>query len=610
MSNSPIKLNIPRQNLHKFGLFELNAEAARIWAEGLPITNTRSVVLQLRHALSDLNHLSIGPELRYEIMEALLPKLDVALGNLSKKYLNQPLVMPEEPRQMAEVADSLCNMARTGYTIVAIHTIQQRDSIRETNPARLACESIQRALLFSGRKILQAYQLYNPIEQRDWQTLHQLIALAEEQGLDQLPVTEPLGGGKTVTATYLQALLLGCGKPNQMRQQDLAAFYRGLKDWSDSVSLEEPASGQGLFLVDFDSDQPPLYAWLYNEKPGNRCRLIDTQALTERLEQLKAGVGKEGVIFDKDSTMPVNILEHLIASLSSMSLRNFNRTSANSTLLVCFGLSSSHYHIAGERTFEQLIFGDDYIAPAGSRAQSNPFMKPPSTADQWQKANPEHDFDRRQELHTSEGEERIAHEIEVDEETLAELLYEEDVAVPPKERYPVYKVPLADASPGGYCLEWLDNLPGDIKTGDIVSLKEGVDKEWMLAVIRWVSHSEDNKTFIGLELLSPRAMPYGARIQRKTGGSTAPMRVLLLPEIKLVGQPHTLITPRAGFRERQKVTLVNRGEEFFIQLLRQTSATGSFAQFDFRYIKQLGEMLGNDNNQPLEAAYDSLWNQI
>lgn len=132
----------------------------------------------------------------------------------------------------------------------------------------------------------------------------------------------------------------------------------------------------------------------------------------------------------------------------------------------------------------------------------------------------------------------------------------------------------------------------------------------MLAVIRWVSHSEDEKTFVGLELLSPRATPYGARIQRKTGGATAPMRALLLPEIKLVGQSHTLITPRAGFRERQKVTLVGGGEEFYVQLLRQVSATGSFAQFDFRYIKQLGEMLSEDNSPPVESVFDSLWNKL
>ena len=88
------------------------------------------------------------------------------------------------------------------------------------------------------------------------------------------------------------------------------------------------------------------------------------------------------------------------------------------------------------------------------------------------------------------------------------------------------------------------------------------------------------------------------------------MRVLLLPEIKLVGQPHTLITPRTGFRERQKITLLSGGQERHVQLLRQVTATGSFAQFDFRYIKQLGDVLAEDKSGHLGSTYDSVWSRI
>lgn len=599
-STTAVNLSIPRQNLHKFGLFELDAQAAETWAKELPVTNTRSVVQQLRHALSDLNHVKLPAQLRYDIMEALRPKLDVALANLSKRFLNQPLVMPEEPRQMAEVADSLYSMIRTAYTIVAIQAVEQRDAAGETNPARLTGEAIQRALLYAGRKILQSYQLYNPIEMRGWQTVHQLYVLAQDEGLDQLPVSDPLGGGATVTAAYLQVVLLGCGKPNQMRQNDLAAFYRGLKGWSEYVSIEDSASKKGLFLVDLESDQAPLYAWLYNEEPNDHCRLIDTKGLTEHLEQLKSTVGKEGIVFDKDITMPGNILDHLIASLSIMSLRNFNRTRTSDSLAVCFGLSSTHYHISGERVFEQMLYGDDYIPPAVDPALANPFLHASDAADAVE------DTDVAAE---SEAATVAAEQAALEEEMLAQLA-QEDAQLPPEERYPILRVPLADASPGGYCLELTDAIPGDIKTGDIAGLKEQQNKDWMIAVIRWVSHSEDEKTFIGLELLSPRAMPYGARILRKTGQQSAPLRVLLLPEIKLVGQPHTLITPRAGFRERQKITLLSRGEEFYIQLQRQVATTGSFSQYDFRYIKNLEDILEEDKSRAPEAAYDSMWNNI
>jgi len=609
--SATIKLRIPSQDLQQFSLFQLDDDAARAWARGLPITNTQSVVQQLRQALGDLNQIKLTPEKRYLIIEALRPNLEVAMSNLARRYLNQPLIMPEEPRQMAEMADSLCALIATGYSIVAIEAIQQKDAVRDTNPARLACEAIQRALVFNSRRLLQTLQLYRPVELNGWLTLHQLYALAEAQGLESLPVAEPLAGATTIAGCYAQALVLGCCKPNQLRQSDLAAIYRGLQDWGGLVALQKPPQAEGIFLVNLDSDQPPLYSSVYEEPQGEQCRYINTQALITHLQSLFESDGNKDISFDKDTRLPHNTLGHLIKSLGSMSLRNFNRISSPHPLWVSIGLSAAHYHLAGGRVFEQLLYGNDYLPQAMDRVATNPFLAHQESGDQWQKANPEEDVDRDEVPAESAAIEELEHQIPVDEQTLTALLTEEDAELPAEDRYPVFKVQLANASPGGYCLEWNAGLPGDTRTGDIVSLKEEKNQDWVVAVIRWVSQLEHARTLVGLELLSPRAKPYGAQIQLKTGEKTVPMRVLLLPEIKLVGQPHTLITPRAGFSERQRITLIGEGEEYYIQLQRQITATGSFSQFDFRYIKQMGEVLGESKHGgAVHSPYDSLWSKI
>jgi fructose-1,6-bisphosphatase/inositol monophosphatase family enzyme len=153
-------------------------------------------VQMLSQAFDDLNRTRLSPETRYSLMEILLPSLEVALSSLSKRFLNQPLIMPEEPRKMAELCDRLFTMAITGYTIVAIEAIQQRETIKETNPARLTCEAIQRALIFAGRKILQTFQLHRPMEPHSWETLHQLYELAEYQWL-----IDPIDGTKYYAAS-------------------------------------------------------------------------------------------------------------------------------------------------------------------------------------------------------------------------------------------------------------------------------------------------------------------------------------------------------------------------------------------------------------------------
>jgi len=604
-SHTPIKLRVPQQDLAACTVFQANAEAAQAWAQSLPVANTQLLVQELRNAISELNRVKITPDVRFGIMEALRPSLHVGLSTMSKRFLNQALVMPEEPRQMSELADDLYSLATTAYTLIVVQTLQDPDSIQPVNPARLLCESIQRALNFAGKKMLQTYQLHQPIQSHGWQELHQLYAIAERQQLTGLPVEDKLGGDKTVATTYLQPLLLGCCKPNQLRQGDLAAVYRGLQEWGDLVHLNGPDNGKGLFLVDLGSDQPAIYSSLYTDTDDPQYRFVDTGNLVARLEDLKGESEKSGnisLVFDKDTSLPPGMLDHMISSLGSMSTRNFSRSLSGETLGICLGMSSSHYHVAGGKTFEEVLFGADYALVMADQLAGNRFLQQGDDRDTWEQANPH--FDRTQDK------EEEYHGVPVDAPYLAVLEGHDQKDSSPEERYPVFPVQMIDTSPGGYCLEWPIDLPSAVRTGDIVSVREDNEGDWAIAVIRWVSQMKDAQSLIGIELLSPRAAAYGARIHRETKAETQVIRVLLLPEIKLVGQPRTLITPRAGFKENQQVMLLREDEEFLVQLLRQVSATGNFAQFDFRYLKLADQAEAEDKIKAVESPFDSLWDKI
>jgi hypothetical protein len=607
--DTPVKLRIPGQDLQDFDYFPPTEEGARQWTNALPVTSSSQVALQLRDVIARLNRVELTPELRFKLMETLRPALLVAAASLSRRFLRQPLVMPVEPRQMAAMADDLYHLAGTGYTIVAVHAIQRRDSIREVNAAKLACESIHRALRFAGARLLQTFQLYRPVPLRGWLTLHQLYSLAEGQRLTQLQVEDRLSGSGTVTTAYLQALLLGCCKPNTLRQNDLAAAYRGLQEWGALLTLERDPQHKGLFLVDLDGDRPAMYSQLYQEPPGPRLRYIDTKPLVEHLQRLSSQPDPQEVVFDKDTVVNAPLIAHLIHALSKMSLRNFARQRTSKTVWIGTGLSTCHYLLAEEKSFEEVLYGSDYRPDPSERIGGNPFLGRHSSSDPWQGTDAE---DETPAGSASGGDNPLDHEVLLDRETLAVLQGEET----PKEptgpgRYPLHRVSMYDASPGGYCLEWTDAMTGNITTGEIVCVREDDSARWSLAAVRWVSQLENSRTLMGVELLSPGAAAYGASVQQSKKGEQAnPMRALLLPEIKLVGQAPTLILPRTGFRERQKITLMKHGEEMFIQLLHQVAITSSFVQFEFRYVKQLGEILAEDKSRPRDTSFDSLWTNI
>jgi hypothetical protein len=506
------------------------------------------------------------------------------------------VVLPEEPRKAARLAQNLYELVTTAYTITGIQTIQRRQSISNANPAKLVCQALHRAITNSSMKLLVSYQLYQPVELHAWTELHQLFLLAERQKLTSQIVTDELSGDGSITDAYVRSLMMGCCKPNQLRQRDLAGIYKGLREWVEYVDLLPADANNGLFLIDFASDHPPIYTSLYSEVPGPSCRVINTDTLMEHLQQLRLDTGEQSIVFDKDTVVSPNVLEHVITSWGVMSKRNFARAPGQEKLWVSVGLSNTHYYVSGGITFEKLISFEG-VQALSEDAEKNPFMSESSSreVEVWDNS------------FSDDGEgEKIA--MEDIEHHIRES--EKSDGTPTKERHPVFPVRMANVSPGGYCLEWSADIPSHIKTGDAIAVREVDSNSWSIAVIRWVSQLKNQTTLLGVELLSPRATPYGARVQHKTGEHGDLMRALLLPEIKLVGQPSTLITPRVGFKERQKVTLIRGGEESYIQLFKKVSSTAAYNQFEFRDIQQLDEVAARDKTEVINTQFDSLWNNL
>lgn len=600
-NNEPIKLRIPRQDLAEFSLFGLTAEQASAWADGLPMANSAQVAQQLRAAIGELNRVDMGPDLRFQILEALRPTIHIALTTLSKYYLNQPVVLPEEPRKASRLTQNLYELVTTAYTMTAIQAIQRRQAISHANPAKLVCQSVHRAITSASMKLLVSAQLYQPVEMNAWAELHQLFLLAERQKLTSQIVGDRLAGDGSVTDTYLRALMMGCCKPNQLRQRDLAGVFKGLRDWVVHTRMFPAGEGEGLFLVDFASDHPPVYGSLYSEEPGPTCRIINTEELVTHLKKLRQDTGERAVVFDKDTAVSPNVLDHIITAWGVMSKRNFARAPAQDKLWVSVGLSNTHYYVSGGIGFEQMVTegNPDYLV---EEPDKNPFLEKdaPLESELWDGA-----FRPEREEGEPEPEPVDVEELEFH---IREAGTSQDSTF--KERHPVFPVRMANVSPGGYCLEWSSDIPSHIKTGDVIAVREVDNNSWSIAVIRWVSQLKDETTLLGVELLSPRATPYGASVQHKTGEDGDLMRALLLPEIKLVGQPNTLITPRVGFKERQKVTLMRSGDESYIQLFNKVSSTAAYNQFEFRYIQQLEEVAMRDKGDVINTQFESFWNNI
>lgn len=602
-------LRLPQQDLEHCSLFESNEESVSAWVDDLPLGSPSKAGTLLRTALSELNRVGLSPLSRYRMLELLRVPANSIIGALTRDCLNQPIALDDSTQHNADVITDLCSLAAAGYTLSTVHTIQGHSVAEDVNPAKLAGESLHRAMALSGQRILLSFLLYQPLDSRIWSGLHQIYALAERQQLARIPVEDELRNVRsTIVQEYLPPLLLACSKPNQLRQHDIAGAYRAFQEWRDLVELQDPELGEGLFAVDMQGDQPPTFAELLVRRGTSQFRYINTSSLISHLEELKHSRGTLGlrvIEFDRETRLDTNLLEHLIKALGEISQRNFARQQSRTALYLTAGLSNVHYYVAGERSLEEVFQGTNYDAAAEASTHTNPFLATAPKGDQWQQANSEEVVEE----HAPDEDLELG--VEVDAITRAALAQEDAPSMKPI-RHVVYSVKTTNTSPGGYCVEWADP-PEGIHIGDLVCVREAdmEHADWTIAVVRWVSHVKNAPTLLGLELISPRGSAYAAQIKMPNGEYTKPIRVLLLPEIPIVGQPHTLVVPRMVFKEGQRITLVCEQDSFLVKLKRQVASTGYFSQLDFEYLRQLDEDIENSKREKLPtAAFESVWSDI
>jgi hypothetical protein len=153
----------------------------------------------------------------------------------------------------------------------------------------------------------------------------------------------------------------------------------------------------------------------------------------------------------------------------------------------------------------------------------------------------------------------------------------------PRGSFHYYDTTSMDTSPGGYRIRWNEPLPSNVQTGELVAVRDERDPRWCVAVIRWIRQDGEG-TSMGIELLSPRAIPVAARVINKKGGPTDYARAFLLPALEPIGQPATLVTPPVPFQDGQKINVLREGVQTTAQLGKCTLKTESFNQFTFRVL--------------------------
>jgi len=619
-------LAVPERHKPDKQAFSLRPKKIEAWLKSLPMANLGETARLIYHTLNQTNEIDYAYADRIHFLEEMREPVQYATDSMRKHFLGMTFPLPEKNRNIAIATREIYAAMATGYKIV-IEDIARTNALLQDK--KLLAVQLHRALTYTGHNLLTAYQIYSRYAPHTWQELHKLYAYAESRKLHTTAVSDyqhHYFEKSTLLAEYLRLLLLSLASPYHLRQGEVLNIYNSLERWTRPLELrpltsKPPSDNKTLFLVRLDRDVPPrpLAYSVIKESHRSEYRILNTEPLTQTLrteiQNNEEVVSTTLTSFDLSRPdLSHELLRRLLVAWGTETRRNFPRSPKHEQVEVAIGLSDTHSFI-------------NQLARRNSTADKNLFEHPAHFESHEVRNNKEsqHDvWDMIYETDVSDLESAgiiplITEELGIQEDALGTHEPNDSSSESGhRQSYRAGSWVILNESATGYCLEYNEESTTRAQVGELIGIRRnqnGQTLKWGIGVIRWLklsphkkNEADGKKTLqMGIEMLNPAAAAIGIR---PTAASNKPenyQRTLLLPEIRSMHQPATLITSPVPWRPGQHAVINILGKEMPVVLTHAMQNTGLFAQFQFRMDNP---EKAETETQEMEDSLSKVWSSI
>jgi cyclic-di-GMP-binding protein len=556
-------LELPRREKPGRLTFNTSTPAIQAWVDDLPLLNTDKTLVLVSSALDQINMLDIPPLQRHEALELLSTSVMCISDALKKAFLGKQLPLQADNMRQATQAIELCNRMAIGYRIVV------DDAGVNDTQRTLLCTAIHRALRYLSEVLLTNYQVYVQYPAGLWGIIHALYGLADELRLSTHLVTDNTLHAATssnIETVYKQSLLLSLACPYRLRQNEIHYIYNGLLEWATASRLYQLNKTQklGLFAVNLRSDLPPAYRTLSEDlQEGGNWRILDTSEMAHRMQQAISGqAGNSG---RASGLGDAQTMQRLMLAWGVMPKRKFSRYRQDASIRLVMGLNSIH-RLSAAPTVEEEAKQNGIT----ETFHDHQYLQDPT-------------FERRTRISTVVPSGNRSGASAQSNGTPGKLL-RGAYSASGSGTNPVELWKMENLSAGGFCLLWDSESASCAQVGELVALlprEENNMDNRQLGVIRWMKFTPEHGLELGIQLLSPGATAVWAYICETDLQPSNKLQGILLPEIKAIHQPASLLLPSLPFRTGCISTVENQGRKEAIILTRQLENTGAFAQYNF-----------------------------
>ncbi|GAB4511781.1 MAG: hypothetical protein Tsb0026_15140 [Sulfuricaulis sp.] len=539
-----LALAVPSLTARNTNEIELQPQKVKKWLDELPLLNVAETARKLFTTLSLHNRVEYNSGLRLQLLELFRYPVSQLSLELSKQYTGLPLPLSEKHKSVAEQNRQFQMEMANGYKRIALS--MPAPSTHSAQEHAFRALVIERAIRYLTGALAVSYQTYSPSPEGAWKEIHALYSHAESLGLVEIEIEDSFN--KTVSAcsvnhAYKQALLLDFSDPYNLPPRMVDWTHHYLDRWAPLAQLTAVTSAYNptcQFLIDQHNDHAGI-AYTAGTVPEDpkRYRLLNTVELARQvhaqLTQLIHGEKPptEGLQENFFQECGQDLLRRLVNAWGVNPQRSFRRSQAtNRQMEIAVGMDRINYWINGGKKF---VVSSSFVGPVPQR--------------------------------TMLASEEIRHK---------------DIHIPGRE---LSTWDVEDESAGGLALSKSGQIRLHIQVGDLlVSRSPGEGNAWSVGVIRWVRNTGSSSLDIGIQHLAPRADPVVIKTVNENGKESDFLPALLLPEIKPLKQPQTLITHRGVFKPETGVFMDDGCRLYRIAPARLIESSHSFEQFSFNIL--------------------------
>lgn len=495
----------------------------------LPLSKPLEAASLLQDEMEILNRQKIAADARIKALEAYRPTVISLTESLAAEYCIAPLPLPSLARSNADAAKSLWQELAYGYKLAIVDL---ENKLFGLGSSKLTAHAARRAMESLSQLAMVYYQTYFTPPGTIWSDLHQLYLYAVQQSLHETEVAID-GSTSSINLVYKQALLMSLADPQHLSPKDIKMVADYIARFADHTQLqgiaplENPA---GIFLISLNTDKPPIpYVKNVKETDGGNDILLITMDLARLLhhhiQMLQAGnvARNSGLPDNAGDPRYQDILVYLIKHWGASPKRIYNRSRKSDGVELGIGIAAAHYFVNSEH---------HYISP---KAASDVTEIP---------------------------------------------TYISSISSASQKKFNSSRWHALNISAGGMALRRFPNAEGNVRVGELLSVKNSNESNWSVGVLRWVSTNEQQQLDIGTQLIAPEAKAAGARTPEQNQFEP----VLLLPELPAIKQPGSVVSACGMYSPARVLELEEHGKISRIMLTRLIERTGSFERFQFSYL--------------------------